>query len=81
MKLNFLTAQSEIKFRAMFEDLSAAPKNEPPLPPEGLVVSGHADGGVVIRQRGAADQAGGIVVPAEQAEGLIAAIRRHLQAK
>ena len=78
MKLNILTAQSEIKFAAMFEDLSAAQQHESPPLPEGLVVSGHADGGVVIRQRGAADEAAGIIVPPEQAESLIAAIRRHL---
>jgi hypothetical protein len=64
----------------MFEDLSAAPHREAPAP-EGLVVSGHADGGVVIRQRGTADDTAGIVVPPEQAEGLIAAIRRHLHPK
>jgi len=64
----------------MFEDLSAAAPHphEVPNAPDGLVVSGHADGGVVIRTRGAAAEPGCIVVPPEQAEGLIAAIRRHL---
>jgi hypothetical protein len=63
----------------MFEDLSAAPPtHDAPPPPEGLLVSGHADGGVVIRSRSAASEPGCIVVPPEQAEGLIAAIRRHL---
>jgi hypothetical protein len=61
----------------MFEELSAAPPHDAPTVPEGLVVSGHADGGVVIRSRSAAEP-GCIVVPPEQAEGLIAAIRRHL---
>ena len=62
----------------MFEDLSAAPPREAQSAPEGLVVSGHADGGVVIRSRGSAAEPGCVVVTPEQAEGLIAAIRRHL---
>jgi hypothetical protein len=61
----------------MFEDLSAVQSRDTLPAPEGLVVSGHADGGVVIRQR-AAEEPGCIVVPPEQAESLIAAIRRHL---
>jgi len=43
------------------------------------VVSGHANGGVVIRQRSAAEDKGYVVVPPEQAESLIAAIRRYLK--
>ena len=62
----------------MFEDVSAAAPHDAPPPIEGLVVSGHADGGVVIRSRSAAAEPGCVVVPPEQAESLIAAIRRHL---
>jgi hypothetical protein len=78
MKLNFLTPQSEIKLLAMFEDISVKPNRESPSP-EGIVVSGHANGGVVIRQRSAAEDKGYVVVPPEQAESLIAAIRRYLK--
>ncbi len=59
----------------MFEDLSPQPPREAPAL-ESIIVSGSENGGVVIRQRGADERA--VVVPPEQAEGLIAAIRRHL---
>ena len=65
-------------YASMFEDLSAVQSRDTLTAPEGLVVSGHADGGVMIRQRGATEELGCIVVAPEQAESLIAAIRRHL---
>ena len=61
----------------MFEDLSSRPVRETTTPPEGIIVSGAENGGIVIRQRGAEDESA-VVIPAEQAESLIAAIRRHL---
>jgi len=64
----------------MFEDLPAAQNREMPPPQEPIIVSGHAGGGVMIRQRGATEDCGYVVVPPEQAESLIAAIRRHLAA-
>ena len=61
----------------MFEDLSPRPPHEAP-PPESIIVCGAENGAILIRQRGA-DQSS-VVVPPDQAEGLIAAIRRHLDA-
>jgi hypothetical protein len=78
MKLIFLTAQSEIESRAMFEDISLKQNRERPPEAETIVVSGTENGGIVISQRGAEVDRGHVVIPPEQAEPLIAAIRRHL---
>jgi hypothetical protein len=73
----FLDAEFRNKIAfSMFEDLSSRPVRETP-PPDSIIVTGAENGGIVIRQRGAADE-NAVVIPPEQAESLIAAIRRHL---
>jgi hypothetical protein len=61
----------------MFETPHMKERGESPAA-ESIVVSSHVDGGVLIRQRGAKEDQGYVVIPPEQAEPLIAAIRRHL---